>query len=115
MGFGGHVTIDTAGTAEPLYQNVKGTNITTQVSVCQITADENNGGNIMLGPFREVSAADPRYGTFLLDAGQTARIKSDGSSAINLEEWWVDTDNATDQVYWSVAHGTTVHVESAVI
>jgi hypothetical protein len=111
MGFGGHVTIDTVGSPEPLYQNVKGEDRAEAIDTCHVTADPDNGGNIMIGPFQEVSASAPRYGTMLLAKGHTVRIRSDAGVLVNLREWWVDGDNATDTLWWSVIRGARTEAE----
>ena len=115
MGFGGQVTLDVAGTPEPLYQNLRGDSPTPLVRFVKVIADSDNTGVTIIGPFKEVSASAPKYGDYELGPGHVAWIEATGGDMVQLEEWWCDTENAGNIVRWSVATGARTDAETIVV
>jgi hypothetical protein len=115
MGFGGQVTLDVAGTPEALYQGLRGDSPTPRVRSVEIFADSTNTGKTIIGPFRDISASDPRYGGYELEKDQVLTIRATDADMVCLEEWYANTENAGNKLRWIVAIGALGEAESIVV
>jgi hypothetical protein len=99
MGFGGRGLLSVANEAQPVYQNVVGKSPTPQVQTVIVTADEDNTGTVMFGPFSQVSAVTAaRIGQHLLAAGESVTL-----AGVNLAEWYAVSATASQAFRWIVA------------